>query len=122
MKHAKGPWKFGGRASKEVYVPETGRHICTVHFAALQAMTNINFNEVSLVNAELIALAPTAPHDCDPDCPGAVNKKRLEMFEEMVAAITDALANCEQCRGEKGSRRCARCQTFEKLIAKVKGE
>ena len=91
MKHAKGPWKFGGRASKEVYVPETGRHICTVHFAALQAMTNINFNEVSLVNAELIALAPTAPHDCaDPDCPGAVNKRKLEAFPEMLEALEAA--------------------------------
>src|SRR3990167_11147512 len=38
-------------------------------------------------NADLIILAPTAPHDCDPDCPGAVNKKRLEMFEEMVEVV-----------------------------------
>jgi len=39
-------------------------------------------------NADLISLAPTAPHDCDdPNCPGAVNKKRLEMFEEMAEVV-----------------------------------
>ena len=40
---------------------------------------------------------------------------------EMLAAISDAVENCETCRGEKGPRKCARCQTFEKLIAKAEG-
>ena len=117
MKHTKGPWEYQKRRSDEYLVkgPTGAGYIATVYAAIVG-------DGPFQANAELIASAPTAPHDCDPDCPGGLNKKRLEMFEEMVAAITDALANCEQCRGEKGSRRCARCQTFEKLIAKVKGE
>lgn len=31
---------------------------------------------------ELMLLALTAPHDCDdPECPGAINKRKLEAFE-----------------------------------------
>ena len=39
-------------------------------------------------NGFLIALAPTAPHDCSvPGCPGPENKRRLEAFEELVVAL-----------------------------------
>lgn len=31
-------------------------------------------------------------------------------------AMQEAFDNCETCRGEHGARRCARCQTFERLI------
>lgn len=35
---------------------------------------------------ELLALAPTAPHDCDdPQCPGAINKRKLEAFDALLA-------------------------------------
>ena len=34
-------------------------------------------------------VAPTAPHFCDiPNCPGPENKRKLEAFEELLAALT----------------------------------
>ena len=33
-------------------------------------------------------VARTAPHDCDvPGCPGPVNKRKLETFDELLAAL-----------------------------------
>lgn len=33
-----------------------------------------------------------APHDCaDPDCPGNRNRLKLELFDEMLAALEDAV-------------------------------
>lgn len=43
-------------------------------------------------NADLIVMAPTAPHECDPDCPGEQNRRKLEMFEEMLAITKSSLA------------------------------
>ena len=34
---------------------------------------------------------------------------------ELRAVLREAIENCEQCRGLAGTRRCARCQTFERL-------
>ena len=45
-------------------------------------------SERSEANARLIAAASTAPHDCtDPNCPGAINKRKLEAFDEMLEAL-----------------------------------
>lgn len=42
-------------------------------------------------NARLIALAPTAPHDCDvPDCPGPRNKVKLDRYDALLEALKDA--------------------------------
>ena len=42
-------------------------------------------------NAALIALAPAAPHDCeDPKCPGNINRRKLEAFEELRQLIATA--------------------------------
>ena len=41
-------------------------------------------------NLSLLALAPTAPHDCeDKTCPGAVNKRRLEAFDGLLDALKE---------------------------------
>ena len=38
--------------------------------------------------SELVALACGSPHDCDvPNCPGPVNKRKLEAFDELLAAL-----------------------------------
>ena len=43
-------------------------------------------------NAELIATAQTAPHECDdPDCPGNINRKKLEALDVLIDACRDAL-------------------------------
>lgn len=34
----------------------------------------------------------------------------------LVRAVRAAVENCETCRGEVGTRRCARCQTLTELI------
>ena len=37
--------------------------------------------------------ARTAPHDCDvPGCPGPVNKRKLEAFEQLLAAALEVHA------------------------------
>ncbi len=41
-----------------------------------------------LANLRLMALAQHAPHDCgDPECPGVINKRKLELYDKFQAAI-----------------------------------
>ena len=50
-------------------------------------------------NAALIVLAPTAPHDCDdPHCPGNINRRKLEAFDEIRQALVVLVAEIEQLR------------------------
>lgn len=43
--------------------------------------------------------------------------KLLAEIERLRAAMRDAMENCEVCRWEDtNERRCARCQTFDKLL------
>lgn len=46
--------------------------------------------------AELLALADTAPHECSvADCPGDLNRRKLELFGELVktlSVLTSALS------------------------------
>ena len=49
--------------------------------------------------------------------------ENVNLFDEMVEAIKDAVDNCETCRQERMiQRRCARCQTFDALLKRAKGE
>jgi len=62
-----------------------------------------------------------------PNCPACeevgrlqaedINRRKLEAADEMAASLSDAVENCETCRGERGPRKCARCLTFTKLLA-----
>lgn len=53
-------------------------------------------------NADLIALAPTAPHSCSvPRCVGDLNRRKLELLEEMK----DVLLSLRE-RSEFGSGPC----------------
>ena len=55
-------------------------------------------------DADLIALAPAAPHDCDdPSCPGDMNRRKLEAAEGMARALTtiSGWSKC-QCREKHG--------------------
>lgn len=38
-------------------------------------------------DAKLIALAPSAPHKCNPDCPGEQNRRKLAAFDEIYAMV-----------------------------------
>ena len=45
-----------------------------------------------LHRAKLIAAAPTAPHECDdPDCPGNINRKKMEAYPGLLAACKESL-------------------------------
>ena len=85
--HTAGPWHF----TVKEYRNEIRRVEGWVIAEAIQESAAAN-----TANAALIALAPTAPHDCgDPACPGVVNLRRLEVGEELLAAL-------EGCYGERG--------------------
>lgn len=44
--------------------------------------------EEHLANLRLMALARQAPHDCgDPECPGVINKRKLELYDKFQYAI-----------------------------------
>ena len=64
-----------------------------VTFAWGVVLTNSGHGSTSASpeDAALLALAPTAPHECDiPDCPGSVNKRRLEAFDNLLLRLADA--------------------------------
>jgi hypothetical protein len=54
-------------------------------------------------NAHLIATACAAPHECsDPQCPGNVNWRKLELFDELLAAFkvfTDEVSTSHRALG-----------------------
>lgn len=41
-------------------------------------------------NGFLLALAQSAPHDCgDPECPGVINKRKLELYDKFQTVINE---------------------------------
>ena len=51
--------------------------------------------------SELVALACISPHACEvPGCPGPVNKRKLEAFEELLAALEGLLATEDSDSGD----------------------
>jgi hypothetical protein len=48
---------------------------------------------VACANGQLLSLATVAPHDCaDPRCPGHLNKRRLDLWPHLVAALDELIA------------------------------
>jgi len=96
MKHTKGTWKI----KPSNYNSPPDHQNIAFHLDANEDIAAMDFGdfpdnepeavEMAKGNAELIALAPTAPHDCDLDCPGAVNKRKLEALPEMLEALEAA--------------------------------
>ena len=79
-------------------------------------------NPQARADHNLIALAPTAPHDCDiPGCPGAETKRRLEAAEALLAALLTALVALQ--RGEQISYEeyVLATDAIEAAIAKAEG-
>ena len=57
---------------------------------------------------ELVALASASPHDCNErGCPGPVNKRRIEAFEELLAAL-EAILTDQDDFGWSACRWCGR--------------
>ena len=70
-------------------------------------------------------VAPTAPHDCDmPGCPGPLNKRKLEAFDNLLAALQGWLAVVD----EQGQGNCCGCHYEQETmraraaVAKATGE
>lgn len=84
MKHTKGPWY----ALTGDYVTTTVGPNWPAHEVASAPYQS--------PDTSLLALAPTAPHDCDHDgCPGRENKRKLEAAADLVAVLT--AGNTEEC-------------------------
>lgn len=74
IRHTPGPW-IARRVYGSTWQVTAGHH---------DLMSTTNNEE----NALLIALAPTAPHDCDvPGCPGVENKRKLVAFSRLNVPV-----------------------------------
>ena len=78
-------------------------------------------------NAELLALAPTAPHQCNnPKCPGNINRQKLELFDDMVKLLGSYTKYyCIDCsdRTECNERqsKCAEFTALQGIISYARG-
>jgi hypothetical protein len=93
MTHTPGPWRVGkttGPPSRDIYARVPGDVAGAIFPVALEPNNGIRPQDHD-DNANLLALAPTAPHDCEiPDCPGMANKRLLEAAEGLLDIIKRA--------------------------------
>ena len=75
MKHTKGPWIEDKQLDQTRWIIGGDTILASI-------------TDCKKGDAALFALAPTAPHSCDSDCPGDVNRRKLEAAEEMAKALT----------------------------------
>ena len=87
IQHSPGPWHTRDLSINGLEVWAGTRPVArTLYHAGSEDRELVN------VNAGLIALAPTAPHDCDvPGCPGADNKRKLAAFDGLLEAAKRAV-------------------------------
>lgn len=84
IEHTKGSWKARGRL---VHSESDDSLIAAVYPATQQD------EAVAKANAHLAAKACEAPHECsDPQCPGNVNRRKLEAYDGLLAAYNAILA------------------------------
>jgi hypothetical protein len=86
LKHTKGPFHVEFGDAPAVLTVGNKNAVCTTHgcYATVAEKT---------ANATLLAIADTAPHVCaDPACPGDLNRRKLEMFGELVAKLEAMVA------------------------------
>ena len=98
--HTPGPWVWDGPLSSGEAYRLISHHPGHKLDYVLEAVDGAVYSEyssdpgymqVSQENARLIAAAPIAPHECDdPKCPGNVNRRKLEAFDEMLEALMRA--------------------------------
>lgn len=80
--HSKGNWYSAGGNGHRFVRHHAGVNLCEINH-------NLDFADV-VANCELMALAQHAPHDCgDPECPGVVNKRKLELYDRFQVAINE---------------------------------
>ncbi|MDE2233778.1 MAG: hypothetical protein KGJ90_06790 [Patescibacteria group bacterium] len=66
-------------------------------------------------NTILICSASEAPHECDiPGCPGDLNRRKLELFNEMAETLWFAYARALQARDQDSELINKLCSVIEK--------
>jgi len=96
--HSKGRWEYFG--DTVVGVRTDCQHLTRKHTddELIRWMDEQIFDDAAMsseltweqykANCHLFALAQSAPHDCgDPQCPGVINKRKLELYDKFQAAI-----------------------------------
>lgn len=62
----------------------------------------------------LISVAATMPHKCSPDCPGEQNRRKLEVFDDLLETAKELYHNM-------GEPKTAGWHKLEATIAKAEG-
>ena len=97
--HTGGDWRVGSNGddcAKDHAVCADNRVLAKVYGTGYGARGS-GWAPESAADARLMALAPTAPHDCDvPDCPGPRNKRLIEAAGAMLEALRDLVRNVDE--------------------------
>lgn len=106
IQHTRGPWTVGdGHLWHTDKATGMGYRFSPIDFhgGCLAWVAADDGDSEATPNASMIALAPTAPHDCDHEgCPGRENKRKLEAAAEIVNAARELIAGADR---EGGSMR-----------------
>lgn len=115
MKHTPGPWHTVNTARAVVRAgpPRDWRTVSSVS----DPDDPQRKTPIETANAHLIALAPTAPHECDPDCPGDIIRRKLELYEEMVETLWSTCGHHEALGHDPEAQRCDGCDILAAPLA-----
>lgn len=90
IEHTPGPWTYKEELGANLSAVSSSKRVV----AGIPNDGAINPDELTeqRANARLIAAAPTAPHECDDlNCPGNINRKKLEAFPDLLEACRHSL-------------------------------
>lgn len=100
MKHTQGLWHSGYTRPEDVGEPHVYANSGPRSYVCI--CSTERHTERAFADMELIALARTAPHECaNPMCPGNVNRLKLGVFDDLLAACIEA-ANAIVMAGNHG--------------------
>lgn len=89
IQHTRGPWTLLVRR-------KGWPHVMGADHCRVTVVDDTHIGYETQANERLIALAPTAPHNCDHEgCPGRENKRKLEAAAALHAALTEILSNAQ---------------------------
>ena len=117
LKHTPGPWLFDPAYAQWGQVVR-GESIGVIASAIRHGHPH---HTKDAGNNLLLALAPTAPHHCaDPNCPGDINRRKLEAIDEMrqvmstVLTIYPHFAACHSLRQAADVENPPACDCWQK--------
>ena len=97
INHTPHPWEFDPEnygqefhAGFGICAPTAQGSVAHIPATRFGSLTPAIENKQAEGDAQLVALAPATPHDCDIEgCPGRENKRRLEAAERLSLAAKD---------------------------------